>query len=355
MLNFLGKISGLSRYLIISFCACLLSLSPVGAQTNAPFYWDSIDVDIALQPNGDLLITETQTYTFTDDHTNQRYRYIPLDRIDQITDVAVYEDEERMPVQTGTENGQYWIRWQHDLNPPESHEFAIEYRVIGGVRIQGDTNKLYWRALFAERNADIKRSRITVRLPEALAGKVTRFSSHGGASSDRQIAPTTFEFTVDGPLPPQQFLDVEVSFPRNTLNLASSQWQSTTGRMQRFLSSKFAEYVLAVGILVFPISIRFCIATLQKRCPKCGKFTLRRMSRVLKYATEKHQGSKEIKHICESCSYHRTFTQIIPVISNTSDRDDRDDSYRHSSFSNSGGGDSSGSSNDGASGGGGGG
>lgn len=229
MINFFRKVPRISKYLIISFCACLLSLFPALAQTNAPFYWDFINVDITLESDGDLWVTETQKYTFTDNHTNQRYRYIPLNRVDQITNVTVYEGEERLPVQTGTENGQYWIQWQHDLNPPESHEFAIEYRVSGGVQAMGDTSRLYWRALFPERSAVIEQGKVTVRVPEALSGKVTGFAGQGAASSDRQIDPTTFEFTVDAQVPPQQFFDIEVSFPRNSLNLEVPQWQSNPG------------------------------------------------------------------------------------------------------------------------------
>lgn len=105
MFNF-RKIPGISRWLVIGLCACLLSLSPGLVWADSPFYWDFIKVDVNLQTNGDLLVTETQKYTFTDNHTNQRYRYIPLDRVDQITDVEVYEGEERLSAETGTENGQ---------------------------------------------------------------------------------------------------------------------------------------------------------------------------------------------------------------------------------------------------------
>ena len=46
-----------------------------------PFYWEFINVDIDVQENGDMLITETQKYVFTGPHTNERYRYIPLDTV----------------------------------------------------------------------------------------------------------------------------------------------------------------------------------------------------------------------------------------------------------------------------------
>ncbi|MGF1522719.1 MAG: DUF2207 domain-containing protein [Leptolyngbyaceae cyanobacterium] len=332
MISFFRKVPGISKYLIISFCACLLSLSPALAQTDAPFYWDFINVDVTLESNGDLLVTETQKYTFTDEHTNQRYRYIPLKRLDQIMDVAVYEGEESLPVQTGIENGQYWIRWQHDLNPPESHEFVIEYRVVGGVQAMGDTSRLYWRALFPERNAAIKQSQVTVRLPEALSDEVTSIEGQGAGFGDRQIDPTTFEFTIDEPLLPQAFFDIEVSFPRDILNLEVPEWQSNLssddqspqplgnssqgqGTTHSTFRSKLIEYVLALGILGTPIGILFLASAIQRRCPQCGKFTLRRMSRILQHATAKHEGKREIEHACDRCDYHKTFTLVIPPTS----------------------------------------
>ena len=96
-----------NRWLWLGLCICLLSLSVGWAQAASPFYWDFINVDIALQSNGDLVVTETQKYTFTADHTNQRYRYIPLADLERITDVTVSEGDRALPTQTGTHDGQF--------------------------------------------------------------------------------------------------------------------------------------------------------------------------------------------------------------------------------------------------------
>ena len=66
--------------------AILISLSNIAPATAATypyyFYWDFINVDIDVQTNGDMLITENQKYVFTKLGKNQRYRYIPLDKIE---------------------------------------------------------------------------------------------------------------------------------------------------------------------------------------------------------------------------------------------------------------------------------
>ena len=56
--------------------------SPALAADSAPFYWAVINVDIDVQDNGDMLITETQKYVFTAPCTDERYRWIPLDKVD---------------------------------------------------------------------------------------------------------------------------------------------------------------------------------------------------------------------------------------------------------------------------------
>ena len=201
------------RRLGIAIVACLLCFSIGVAQAASPFFWDSIDVDITLETDGDLLVTETQKYVFTQNHTTERYRYIPLDGIDSITDVAVYENNEPLTVETGRRNNNYWIRWKHSLTPPATHTFVIKYRVVGGIQVQGSRGRLHWMALFPERSAAINRGNVTLHLPEALADKVTRFQSRGVASRDRKLDATTFEFAANEALAPQQALTIWWIFP----------------------------------------------------------------------------------------------------------------------------------------------
>ena len=101
------RIIKISVFIIVGFFSslCIFFGSNTLAQnTSSPFYWDYINVGIDVQNNGDMLVTETQKYVFTKPHSNQRYRYIPLDKVDQITDIAVFEDEKQLPIETGIKN-----------------------------------------------------------------------------------------------------------------------------------------------------------------------------------------------------------------------------------------------------------
>ena len=217
------------RKILTFLVAIFIGLSPALqtiAQGTSPFYWDFINVEIDVQKNGDMLVSETHKYVFTQPHTNQRYRYIPLDKVDKITDVTVWENQEQIPSQTGIQNNQIWIKWQHQLNAPEAHTFVLKYRVIGGLHINDSGDKVYWKAIFANRSAVIKNAKIIVRLPDVLSEKIQNYKSFGVPTNTRKINSTTVEFVSQKPIPPQQEIEVLVLFPHNILDVAKPNWQT---------------------------------------------------------------------------------------------------------------------------------
>ncbi|NEP89153.1 MAG: DUF2207 domain-containing protein [Okeania sp. SIO2C2] len=240
------------RKILTFLVAILIGLSPALqtiAQGTSPFYWDFINVEIDVQKNGDMLVSETQKYVFTQPHTNQRYRYIPLDKVDKITDVTVWENQEQIPSQTGIKNNQIWIKWQHQLNVPEAHTFVLKYRVIGGLHINESGDKVYWKAIFANRSAVIKNAKIIVRLPEVLSEKIQTYKSFGFPAKAQKINSTTVEFVAKKAIPPQQEIEVLVLFPHNILDVSKANWQ----RYQAVNS--FFSGLLELISAIFPILI----------------------------------------------------------------------------------------------------
>ena len=183
-----------------------------------PFYWEFINVDIDVLENGDMLVTETQKYVFTGPYTNERYRYIRLDRVDRIDSVQVFEGAKLIPVTTGVENNQLWIRWRHALHPPESHTFILSYRVLGGLHIGVDSDEVNWEAISADRPALIQRATVTVRLPDKVAGQIRSKDAWGVPALAREVDAQTVEFVSRGSLPPGKELEVEVIFPHGLLD-----------------------------------------------------------------------------------------------------------------------------------------
>lgn len=192
----------------------LISLSNIAPATAATypyyFYWDFINVDIDVQTNGDMLITENQKYVFTKPGKNQRYRYIPLDKIEGISDVSVFEEDKKIAFDTGIENNNFWIRWQHEINPPEEHFFTLKYRVIGGLYSKGEKYGVYWKAIFAKRIASIRKAKVRVSFPKSFSRNIQDFRSYGIPTKDKQIDEKTVEFVSTTNIPPYQEIEVKV-------------------------------------------------------------------------------------------------------------------------------------------------
>ena len=130
--------------LAIPFLVLFLTVHSVSAQKSSPFYWEFINVEIDVQENGDMLVAETQKYVFTAPHTNERYRWRPLSKTGGIDSVELFEGEEKLPATAGVKNNRQWIKWRHELNPPESHTFVIKYRVKGGLHIDDNADMVYF-------------------------------------------------------------------------------------------------------------------------------------------------------------------------------------------------------------------
>lgn len=226
--------------------------------TQFPLYWDSIAVELDVQENGDMLVTERQKYVFNKEQTNKRYRYIPLNRVDEITEVTVSENDTILPFDSGKEGDRLWIRWLHALNPPESDTFVLKYRVIGGLQLKSDNTQVYWKAIFSDRSAPIQNARVTVRLPESLAGKIDSYTYYADniSVSSEIIGDRTIEFIAQKPIPKGSGMEVKVTFPQNILNMSKPKWQKY--RWLKSIKNRNIPW-LAIILMIFwiPISIIF--------------------------------------------------------------------------------------------------
>jgi hypothetical protein len=184
---------------------------------STPFYWESIHVDIRVLENGDFLVTEIQNYQFQEMYTNERFRYIPLDKVYKIKDISVEENGKALKIQTGIKSNQTWIQWRHALNPPESHEFVIRYRVMGGIQNNKDIDMLYWKAIFSDRKAVVKKASVRVVLPEVLNKKVFSYRNFGAKATANEISPTEYEFYSSSKLNPKEELEIQITFPSGIL------------------------------------------------------------------------------------------------------------------------------------------
>ena len=220
----------MKRFPLLVLTLLLLIIANVAPRTSyaqepSPFYWEFIKVDIDLQDNGDTLVTETQKFLFTRTYNDTRIHYIPLDKVDDIrnmhvSDVHLSGEGERVHVETDKESdlAQLQIRFGHSsIQGLRSHTWEIKYRVVGGLQITDNGDRILWKALQKDREAPIQRLTATVRLPESIevltkqqtplplgierpadhgVPSAVRFRSLGVPADARQLDRRTVEFVT---------------------------------------------------------------------------------------------------------------------------------------------------------------
>ncbi len=121
---------------------------------------DRFDVDLAVQPDGSLVVTETVDFRFEGGPFTFVFRDLAFNEIDGIDRLQASMDGEVLPQGTGP--GQVEIQADDPLKvtwhlPPTSdaaHSFGLVYRVQGALRQLDDADALFWRAIPEEHDYD---------------------------------------------------------------------------------------------------------------------------------------------------------------------------------------------------------
>ena len=130
----------------------LLLPASVQAQSQSLF-WERYDVDITVTKEGDLLVEERQSITFTSGSFHYGYRTIPMDKTDGIVNVEVWEGGTQfLPSSSGSEytfraneeGNELIVYWYFPYTSNSSHTYTFRYTVKGGVKInEEELAKLY--------------------------------------------------------------------------------------------------------------------------------------------------------------------------------------------------------------------
>ena len=133
----------------------------------------------------------------------------------------------------------------------------------GGLRVEDSGDSVYWKAIFAAPTAEVRNATVTVLLPAQLDGRVQRIESFGAPASIDQIDGRTVEFTSRAAVPPNDELEVRVTFTHGVLDIAVPAWQQDN---QRWVDlANLAWPLLVVGIVA---AIALVIGTWKWRRPR---------------------------------------------------------------------------------------
>lgn len=192
--------------------AGFLRQSGIGAA--ADVVYNRFDVGIAVQPNGDFRVTETQNITYPSGTFTRAARNINLANVTDIKDVAVSEGTQNYAqAQSGTTANTFTttrtttssdknlkIDWFYAQAAGQTRTFVVSYTVVGGLRIYDSGDVLDWAALRDDLPATATASTVTVTLPQAVNDKSTiKADSRGAAAQATVVDGQTVRFTA-GPV-----------------------------------------------------------------------------------------------------------------------------------------------------------
>ncbi len=158
------------RILLPLVLLILLALAPATQAQTKTFHWTQWDIDVNLQPDGRLAVTETQTLDFSGAPFTFGFRSIPVGRAgnnDGISEVRVREGDVEYTQSSSNapqtfevvdEGSETRINWYFDPALGE-HTYTFSYMVDGAVRLgtseQGSGDQIYWTVIPTCRPASI--------------------------------------------------------------------------------------------------------------------------------------------------------------------------------------------------------
>ncbi|MCX7766124.1 MAG: DUF2207 domain-containing protein, partial [Candidatus Sumerlaeia bacterium] len=214
-------------YLILIFLNVVFS-----AQAKS-LYWERIDVEINLQRDGSLDITEVQEYVFDGDW-NGGWRKLIIRGCDEIIFQTLEEkNDKKIRYEPGNIAHKYKynlrksgevleIKWRSRL-PSEpvyknTHKtFVLCYRVLGAIQPHKNFDELYWKAIFEERSGLIRYATATVRFPQDVKVEPGKFfvTFYTRAANARwEIRPDNTIFFKADNLSPREKFEVKIEFPK---------------------------------------------------------------------------------------------------------------------------------------------
>ncbi len=218
-------------YLLVVVAVLALGAAP---QPQRSVTYERYDVDIHVQPDGSLLVSETYQMRFEGEFRTG-FAEIPLDFVTDISDVRVREgDEIYQPHGSGPgtfnlerQLNAILVEWEYrPTSGTEVRTFTVEYRVLGGLWVYPDTHLLYWTAVPADRGGiPTEASRLTVFLPAPVELEDLTTDTEGVDATVAFVDERTVVFESQAPIPDGTPFEVLVSFPDRLGTAAVPDWQ----------------------------------------------------------------------------------------------------------------------------------
>ncbi len=279
--------------LLIAIFTLIILASPTLAQTKT-FQWLNWDIDIVVNEDGSMDVTETQTLDFKGAPFTFGFRSIPVGSFgnnDGISNISVREGDRIFQESSfndyGTfevleEGNEVIINWYFE--PALGvHTYTFSYTVHGAIRTgtseQGSGDQIFWTVIPSDHPSTVSRSRTTITLPEGVyPQRLTGTDDFLVAAylNDQQTDELEITVSEDGRVITFQTnwfilsgnkLDVRVQVPHGLLAAPTPEWQA-----EEQLGDAIGLGVIAASILVMiggPLAV-IALWYTRGRDPKLG-------------------------------------------------------------------------------------
>lgn len=281
--------------LIVLAVLGLLSLSTTVEAQSRSLYWQRLDVDIRVQPNGDMRITETNHIVFEGGPFRFGYAAIPPGRWEDIRDVRVSDESGRVYERSSSErpytyfterdeDGNFVIRWFFPATSDSTHVYRLEYTVVGGLRYYPDHNQVYWKAIPPDHDFPIQAATVTVYLPPGTTVLRSKTDPNELLASVTAGVPATVSLSADGnvvvfkasrAMRPGEEMEVFVPFPAGFVSGTKPGWQDRVDQQEEWDRTGRPLATLGLGalgvlLLILGPGLVFLLWYTRGRDPKVG-------------------------------------------------------------------------------------
>lgn len=256
------------RKILFSILLMGLFVPSVSAQDKS-YSAERFDVDVLVQEDGSLLVTETVVFRFVGEPFTFVFRELPTDRTDGITDIRAGVDGATWPRGEAPGqveiNGNRTVRVEWHLPPTsnETHTFTLSYRLLGVVQQSDASDLLRYQPLPDDFEYAIDRSTVTFTYPQTAVLDAAPAVLTGEATVETAANRVTFARTN---IAPDGTLVVELPFAAGSLISAPPQWQVQQAQQQ---AQQRALMPLWIGVALTILAVGLgTLATAWRRIDK---------------------------------------------------------------------------------------
>ena len=218
----------MTRKFLPAFLACLLlaALFTTPSLAGKAYRAERFDVQLDLQPGGEMLVTETVVFRFEGGPFTYAFREVSARRTDGLTFLEASMDGVLLP--QGTQAGQVEVTpgdplkvtWHFAPTSDTTHVFVLRYRVSGVVS-SGAEDTLRWYVIPPQHDYSIDQATITLNYPQSV-----RPLESPALDRAFDLAPTDtgFRLTTTA-VAANQGVILTAKFPAKSLAPTAPRWQ----------------------------------------------------------------------------------------------------------------------------------